>query len=43
MAARITKRRVLVGLIGVFVLLGVLSVLLPYVGGGSSGLTKLFP
>jgi len=43
MTAHITKRRLLVGLIGVFVVLGVLSVVLPYVGGGGSGLTKLFP
>jgi len=40
--AHITKRRLLVGLIALFVVLGLLSVVLPYTGGGS-GLTKLFP
>jgi len=43
MAAHITKRRLLVGLVAVFVALVVLSLVLPYVGGGSSGVTKLFP
>ena len=43
MAARITKRRLLVGLIAVVVVLSILSFVLPYVGGGSSGLTTLFP
>ena len=43
MALRVTKRRLLVGLIAVIVTLGILSFVLPYVGGGSSGLTTLFP
>lgn len=43
MAVRITKKRLLVGVFAVIVLLGIVSVVLPYVGGGHSGLTKLFP
>ena len=43
MGARITKRRLLMIGIAVIVVLGILSFVLPYVGGGSSGITHLFP
>jgi uncharacterized membrane protein YwzB len=43
MAARITKRRLLMVGIAVVVALAILSFVLPYVGGGSSGITSLFP
>lgn len=43
MAARITKRRLLMVGIAVVVALAILSFALPYVGGGSSGITNLFP
>jgi uncharacterized membrane protein YwzB len=42
-AARITKRRLLVVGIAVVVALAILSFVLPYVGGGGSGITNLFP
>jgi hypothetical protein len=42
-AAHITRRRLLYGLIAVVTVLAVLSVVLPYVGSGSDGITKLFP
>jgi hypothetical protein len=38
-----TRKRLVVGLIAVFVLLGILSFVLPYVGEGHSRLTRLFP
>jgi hypothetical protein len=38
-----TRKRLVVGLIAVFVVLGILSFMLPYVGEGHSHLTKLFP
>ena len=43
MGVRITKRRLLVAGIAALVALAILSFVLPYVGGGSSGLTHLFP
>jgi len=43
MGARITKRRLLMIGIAVIVVLGILSFVLPYVGGGSSGITRLWP
>ena len=43
MGARITKRRLLIVGIAVLVALAILSFVLPYVGGGSSGITHLFP
>ena len=43
MEARITKRRLLIVGIAVLVALAILSFVLPYVGGGSSGITHLFP
>ena len=43
MGARITKRRLLIVGIAVLVALAILSSVLPYVGGGSSGITHLFP
>ena len=38
-----TKRRLVVGLVALVVTVAVLSIVLPYVGAGHSGLTKLFP
>jgi hypothetical protein len=43
MASIIGKRRLVYGLVGVVAVLVLLSVVLPYVGTGHSGLTKLFP
>jgi hypothetical protein len=43
MRARITKRRLLVVGIAVVAVLAILSFVLPYVGGGGSGITSLFP
>jgi len=43
MASMINKRRLLVGLVAVLAALAILSFVLPYIGGGDSGLTKLFP
>ena len=43
MLAVSTKRRLVVGLVALLVTLAVLSFVLPYVGAGHSGLTKLFP
>ena len=42
MGARVTKRRLLIVGIAVLVVLAILSFVLPYVGGGSSGITKLW-
>ena len=43
MLAVSTKRRLVVGLVALLVTLAVLSFVLPYVGAGDSGLSKLFP
>jgi FlaG/FlaF family flagellin (archaellin) len=43
MASMISKRRLMVALVVVLAALAILSFVLPYVGGGDSGLTKLFP
>jgi len=40
---RVTKRRALAAVVAFIVVLGIATAVLPYVGGGSSGLTKLFP
>jgi hypothetical protein len=37
------KRRLMIGVITLLVALVILSFVLPYVGSGDSGLTKLFP
>jgi hypothetical protein len=43
MASMISKRRLAYGLVVVLAAFTILSFVLPYVGGGDSGLTKLFP
>ncbi len=43
MGAHVTKRRLLIVGIAVLVVLAILSFVLPYVGGGSSGISHLFP
>jgi hypothetical protein len=43
MAWMTSKRPLLIALIAAFVVLLVLSLVLPFVGGGHSGLTKMFP
>ena len=42
MGAHVTKRRLLIVGIAVLVVLAIVSFILPYVGGGSSGITKLW-
>jgi hypothetical protein len=42
LGAHITKKRVLVGVAAVIVVLGILSFVLPHVGGGGSGITRLW-
>jgi type II secretory pathway component PulF len=37
-----SKRPIVIALVAAFVVLLILSVVLPYVGGGHSGLTDLF-
>ena len=43
MIARGSRNRLLVGVIAVIVVLGILSVVMTFVGHGHSGLTHLFP
>jgi FlaG/FlaF family flagellin (archaellin) len=43
MASMIGKRRLMIAVVAVLATLAILSFVLPYVGGGDSGLTKLFP
>jgi hypothetical protein len=43
MASMIGKRRLMGAVVAVLAILAILSFVLPYVGGGDSGLTKLFP
>jgi hypothetical protein len=42
-ASMINRRRLAYGLVVVLAAFAVLSFVLPYVGGGDSGLTKLIP
>lgn len=43
LAAHVTKKRVLIGVAAVIVVLGILSFVLPYVGGGGWDVTRLWP
>jgi FlaG/FlaF family flagellin (archaellin) len=43
MASMVSKRRLMVALVAVLAAFAILSFVLPYVGAGDSGLTKLFP
>jgi len=43
MASMISKRRLTIAAVVVLVAVAILTFVLPYVGGGDSGLTKLFP